>query len=659
MAFVNLANVSVAFGNRDVLDRINLNISSDSRIALAGANGSGKTTLLKIAAGISSPDSGSVSLQKGIRISYLPQSGIVFSGLTLQAEVEKAFNCFEVMIERMRVIEKELSVSFSSPGSDSTGCSASVERLLEEHHHIQESVLASGYYEREKEIDRVLTGLGFLRTDFLKMTEEFSGGWQMRIALARTLLEKPDIMLLDEPTNYLDIEARQWLEEFIGRYSGGVLIVSHDRFFLDVTCNEVIELFSGKLNRYRSNYSGYEKTRKLELEALVERFERQQDEIARVEYFIRKFRSNASKASLVQSRIKQLENIERIEIPESLKKIHFHFPPPPHSGREVVMIDNLNKFYGDYQALKNINLAVMKGEKIALAGRNGAGKSTLLRILSQVDRNYTGDLRFGKDVRAGYFSQDFETTLNAENTIIDEIESISPTELIPVLRNLLGAFLFRGDDIFKKISYLSGGEKNRIALLKLLLHPSNLLVLDEPTNHLDLNSKDILLEALRSYSGTLIFVSHDRYFIENLATRVIELENGTARDYPGNYEYYTWLKNRENEEAGDSAGKGRSYMGSSAASAESSGGNARSSREKDKDVKREKRKLEKHAQEIMDRIDALEKEAAEFEEKMSLSEYYSDGQKMKDLKAGLDENKKNQFKLMGEWENLELLLSEN
>ncbi len=650
MAFVNLSGVSVAFGNRDVLDKVNINISEDSRIALAGANGSGKSTLLKIAAGLSKADSGTVSRQKGSRVSYLPQSGIVFSGVPLISEAEKAFSCFEEMIERMHVIEKELTGTTGASSKETA-----LSRLLEEHHNIHESILSSGYYEREKEIDRILTGLGFSRGDFDKMTEEFSGGWQMRIALARTLLEKPDIMLLDEPTNYLDIEARQWLEEFISRFAGGVIIVSHDRFFLDVTCSEVIELFAGKLNRYKGNYSSYEKTRRQELESLVSRYDRQQEEIERIEYFIRKFRSNASKASLVQSRIKQLENIERIEIPESLKKIHFHFPSPPHSGKDVISIESLDKYYGSYHALKDINLSITRGEKIALAGKNGAGKSTLLRILSGSDSLFSGTYRLGKDVKCGYFSQDFEATLTGENTIIEEIESISPTELIPLLRNLLGAFLFRGDDIFKKISYLSGGEKNRIALLKLLLHPVNLLVLDEPTNHLDLNSKDILLDALKSYTGTLIFVSHDRYFIENLATRVIELDEGSAKDYPGDYEYYIWSKEKTENLMSGSGGSGRQEKESRPEAAQ---GRAISNREKDKTVKREKRKLEKRADEVMALIDKLEKEASDFENKMGLPEYYSDGLKIKELKILLDESKKKQIDLMSEWESIEMEMKE-
>ena len=644
--FVNIADVSVAFGSRDVINKVNLNISESSKIALSGANGSGKTTLLKVIAGIMAADKGSVVRQKEARVSYLPQSGVVYFGKTLFDEVDKAFLCFQKIIEKIREIEKELALCKEGEKN--------VSPLIAEHHSLQEAVLNSGYYEREGVIEATLTGLGFSKTDFNKMTESFSGGWQMRIALARTLLENPDILLLDEPTNYLDIEARQWLEDFLNKFKGGYIIVSHDRFFLDVTCNEVIELFNGKLSRYKGNYTAYEKTREQELESLVNRYERQQEEIEKIEYFIRRFRYNASKATLVQSRIKQLENIEKIEIPESLKKIHFKFPPPPHSGKEVLVIEDLNKFFGDFQALKNINFYVTRGEKVALAGKNGAGKSTLLRILSQIDKNYSGNIKLGKDVSIGYFSQDFEATLDSNGSVIGVIESSSPTELIPSLRNLLGAFLFRGDDILKKISYLSGGEKSRIALLKLLLHPSNLLILDEPTNHLDLNSKDILLEALKKYSGTLIFVSHDRYFIENLATRVIELDSGVAKDYPGEYGYYLFRKQKEEEEKSNTENNTtRQYFSVQKESRPEQAGE----REKEKAVKKEKRKLEKRGEEIMALVDALEQEAKEIEELMGKPEVYSDGQKIKELKETLRQNKNNQAALVSEWENIEAAIN--
>jgi len=651
MPFVNITGISVAFGNRDVIDKINLNISENSKISLAGANGSGKTTLLKVIVGQIKPDDGSVSMQKETRISYLPQSGITYSGQTLFNEADKAFLTFQKMIERITEIEKELALCNEGEKT--------ISPLLEEHHILNEAVLNSGYYEREGEIETVLIGLGFSRADFEKLTDSFSGGWQMRIALARTLLEKPDILLLDEPTNYLDIEAREWLEDFLNKFRGGYIIVSHDRYFLDVTCNEVIELFKGKLSRYKGNYSTYEKMRKLELESLVQRYERQQEEIEKTEQFINRFRYNASKAALVQSRVKQLGNIERIEIPENLKKMRFKFPSPPHSGKEVLVIEDLNKKYGDFHALKNVNFYVTRGEKIALAGKNGAGKSTLLRILSQTDKDYSGDIKLGKDVSIGYFSQDFEATLNNNNSVIELIESSSPTELIPSLRGLLGAFLFRGDDIQKKISYLSGGEKNRIALLRLLLHPSNLLILDEPTNHLDLNSKDILLEALKKYSGTLIFVSHDRYFIEKLATRVIELDNGISKDYPGEYDYYLFRKQKELEEK--TGNQDMSIFTGTISKENSDQKNTRTDqtedREKEKALKKEKRKLEKRAEEIMVLVDNLEQQSKKIEEMMGMVEYYSDGQKIKELKESLQQNKNKEAELLFEWESIEAALN--
>ncbi len=645
MAFLHLAGVSTAFGDRDILKNINLNISDSSRIALSGANGSGKSTLLKIAAGITKPDSGTVSQQRGSRVSYLPQSGLTYSGASLYAEAEKAFSIFDSVLERISALEKELA----SVTDDSENTRSSIE----EHHHLQEKLLSSGYYERDREIYKILNGLGFSENDLTRMTDEFSGGWQMRIALARVLLEKPDILFLDEPTNYLDIEARYWLEDFISSYPGGVVIVSHDRFFLDSTVNEIIELFNGDLKKYRGNYSDYEKLRSQELEELVKRYRQQEEEIAKVEYFIRKFRFNASKASLVQSRVKYLETIDRIEIPESLKKIHFTFPSPPHSGKEVLMIDDLSKSYGELKVLDRVSLNIRKGEKVVFAGKNGAGKTTLLKIVSAHDDDYEGDVRTGTDVRRGYFSQDFESTLSDENNVLEEIESSSPTEMIPQLRNLLGAFLFRGDDIFKKVSVLSGGEKNRVALLKLLLKPVNLLILDEPTNHLDINSKDILLEALQSYSGTLLFVSHDRYFIENLATRVIEISDGGIRDFPGDYEYYLWRK-AEGEKTDSASGDSEQGIQME----EKVVSSVKLDREQSKALKRERKKLEKKSEQLLHQLEELETEASELEHDMSQRENYSDGEKIRKIKEKLDRNKEKQHEISLEWEETETALSE-
>lgn len=640
MAFVNLSGVSIAFGDRDVLKDANLNINQSTRAAIAGANGSGKTTFLKIMAGVTAPDRGTMTVQKGTRISYLPQAGLSHSGLTLMEETEKSFSYFHSLLEKREIIGRRLENYREETKEEA-------QRLIEEEHEIQEQLLESGFYDRNAVKEKILLGLGFRRSDFDKRTEAFSGGWQMRIALAKILLENPDILLLDEPTNYLDLEARIWLEDFLSAFKGGVVVVSHDRSFLDVTVNEIYELFNGKLNRYKGNYSEYETRRAAELEALVERYKQQQEEIARTEFFIRRFRYQATKAKQVQSRVKYLEGLERIEIPESLKKMHFSFPKPPHSGNDVLMIENLSKAFGENHVINNLDFYVSRGEKIVFAGRNGAGKSTLMRIIAGVDRNHTGTVRYGTDVKIEYFSQDFEATLDNEKTVEEEIEASAPTELIPSIRSLLGAFLFRGDDIYKKISVLSGGEKNRIALLKMLLHPANLLILDEPTNHLDLISKDILLEALKSYTGTVLFVSHDRYFIENLADRVLELGDGKAVSYLGSYSYY--LEKKAQEEAGAGAAAEQPKVQTKTA--------VRPDREEAKQRKRDIRKLERELETVMTELDELDSRCSGLNEKMADPANYSDGAKIKKLKEELEEAERLRDEKTLRWEEIEEALA--
>ncbi|MDR0670491.1 MAG: ABC-F family ATP-binding cassette domain-containing protein [Treponema sp.] len=565
MAFVQFSRVSLAFGDRDILNNLGLHLSSASRAALAGANGSGKTTLMKVIAGLISPDSGERVIQKGSRVSYLPQSGIVHTGKTLRDELETAYHAVEELLRRADEIGQILQDARSDDGKTTL--------LLEEHHRLQEAVEASGYYRREADISLVLEGLGFSGEDADRDTGEFSGGWQMRIALAKVLLEKPDMLLLDEPTNYLDIEARSWLESWLGDFSGGYLLVSHDRYFLDVTVNEVYELFQGNLKRYAGNYSAYETIRQQELESLVKRYEAQQEEIARTESLIRRFRYKASKAAFAQELIKRLEKMERIEIPENLKRISIGFPPPPHAGRIALSLEALGKSYGERRIFSDLDLTVESGERLVVVGRNGAGKTSLLRVIAGVDTAFEGSYRYGTGIRAGYFSQDVAETMNGSRQVLEFLEEEAPTALIPRLRDMLGAFLFRGDDVYKSLSVLSGGEKSRLALLKILLEPVNLLILDEPTNHLDLQSKDILLDTLTSFGGTIIFVSHDRNFMEALSTKTLELaapaedeeaagKTGTCsrlrpqsrvRLFYGNYGYYLDRLEREKTENGKAA----------------------------------------------------------------------------------------------------------
>jgi ATP-binding cassette subfamily F protein 3 len=549
MAFVQFSKVSLAFADRDILKDVSLNLSAGSRASLTGANGSGKSTLMKVIAGKLPADSGDRAVQKGTRVSYLPQSGQVsekpvHQGKRLRDEVESAFDAARDMIGRMEALGGMLETA--------TNDDRRTAGLLEEYHRLQEAVEHSGYYRRDAAVSLVLSGLGFSPADQGREAGEFSGGWQMRIALAKVLLEQPDILLLDEPTNYLDIEARTWLETWLKNFSGGYLLVSHDRYFLDSTVNEVYELFQGRLKRYAGNYTAYEKVRDAEMESLLKQYAEQQEEIARAEDLIRRFRYKATKAAMVQERIKKLEKMERIEIPESLKKIRITLPPPPHSGRVALTLSGLGKSYGPRQVLSGLDLLLESGERLVVAGRNGAGKTTLLRIIAGKDRAYTGTVTYGAGVVPGYFSQDAAEALSGDQQALELLEAEAPAALIPRLRDMLGAFLFRGDDVYKPVSVLSGGEKSRLALLRLLLKPMNLLILDEPTNHLDLHSKDILLDALTSFAGTIIFVSHDRAFMEALSTKTLELrppspETGPAahRLFYGNYAYYLDRLERE------------------------------------------------------------------------------------------------------------------
>jgi len=636
-AFVQLSGISLAFGNRDILKNINLNLSHSSRVALAGANGSGKTTFMKVISGEILSDTGERSQSRNARIGYLPQSGLRFRDKTLRDEVEQAF----VHIRELESERDELAERLAHPDLNEK----SMQSLAERHHEIQEQITASGYYEREAMIYRVLLGLGFQAEDLERETSQFSGGWQMRIALARILLEMPDILLLDEPTNYLDLEARDWLNEFLQKFPGGVLVVSHDRYFLDQVTRETAELFQGVLKIYKGNYSAYEARRSQELEQLEAAWKQQQEEIARIEDFIRRFRYKASKAAQVQSRVKMLEGMDIITIPSSMKKMHFHFPPPPHSGRRVMTLESIGKTYGDHQVLQDINLEITKGDRLNLAGVNGAGKSTLMRIISGEDKDFTGERRLGTDVKIGYFSQDQELVLDPAKTVLETLEDEAPTHLIPKLRGMLGAFLFSDDDIFKKCSVLSGGEKNRLALLKLLLEPVNLLVMDEPTNHLDLTSKDVLLDALKGYEGTLVFVSHDRYFIEQLAGAVMELTPGKAEYFDGDYAYYKWKKEHQNSDNG-SPGKSDSVEEKES----SASGSAKRNRKEDKKRKTEIRRLERLEAQLMEELDGCETEILKNQELLGSPEVYSDAEKARAISQSISSLEKKQSELTQAWE---------
>lgn len=625
MAFVQFSKVSLAFGDRDILKNVSVNLQSGTKSALTGANGAGKSTLIKIMAGLIEPDSGERIAQKDSRIAYLPQSGLVHSGCSLKEEADKAFQWGYDIQKKADEIGELLK---SNPSNS--------DKLAVEHSELIARLEESGWYRREMLSESVLLGLGFSRSDFEKRTEEFSGGWQMRIALAKALMCGPDILLLDEPTNYLDIEARNWLEKFLSDFKGGFLLVSHDRYFLDHTVNIVYELFGGDLKRYPGNFTHYEEVRKVELESLIAEYEKQQQEIHHLEEFINRFGYKATKAAQAQERQKMLDKIleNKIEIPENLKKIHFAFPEAPHSGQLVLTLENVCKNYdGGPNVINSLNLVVEKNERLVVAGRNGAGKSTLLRILAGVDSNYSGTVKYGAGVTVGYFSQDSAEKICGNQTILEYLEEHCPLELIPKMRDMLGAFLFRGDDVFKSINVLSGGEKSRIALLELLLRPVNLLILDEPTNHLDMHSKDVLLDALKDFGGTVIFVSHDRGFIEDLSTKVLELHPGLSREFPGDYKYYM---QRLEDEANGLAGGSFSQVQSETARIQPKS-ETKLSWEEQKKQDAEKRKLVKEVERLEKEILDAEEKKESLEAEMGRPEVYSNGEKAKSVQKKIDE----------------------
>lgn len=625
MAFVQFSKVSLAFGDRDILKNVSVNLQAGTKSALTGANGAGKSTLIKIMAGLIEPDSGERIAQKDSRIAYLPQSGLVHSGCSLKEEADKAFQWGYDIQKKADEIGELLK---SNPSNS--------DKLAVEHSELIARLEESGWYRREMLSESVLLGLGFSRSDFEKRTEEFSGGWQMRIALAKALMCGPDILLLDEPTNYLDIEARNWLEKFLSDFKGGFLLVSHDRYFLDHTVNIVYELFGGDLKRYPGNFTHYEEVRKVELESLIAEYEKQQQEIHHLEEFINRFGYKATKAAQAQERQKMLDKIleNKIEIPENLKKIHFAFPEAPHSGQLVLTLENVCKNYdGGPNVINSLNLVVEKNERLVVAGRNGAGKSTLLRILAGVDSNYSGTVKYGAGVAVGYFSQDSAEKICGNQTILEYLEEHCPLELIPKMRDMLGAFLFRGDDVFKSINVLSGGEKSRIALLELLLRPVNLLILDEPTNHLDMHSKDVLLDALKDFGGTVIFVSHDRGFIEDLSTKVLELHPGLSREFPGDYKYYM---QRLEDEANGLAGGSSSQVQSETARIQPKS-ETKLSWEEQKKQDAEKRKLVKEVERLEKEILDAEEKKESLEAEMGRPEVYSNGEKAKSVQKKIDE----------------------
>ena len=527
---LSLQNAGKRFGPRILFLEANWLIRQKERTALVGANGTGKSTLMKVLAGLEMLDYGSLQQTRGMSIGYLPQEGLRLAGRTVFEE------CLTVFDE-IRAMESEIE-RLAGEMAELDHESAEYEAAAERFSTLQERFHTLDGYALDAQVGTVLTGLGFGKEDWGRPTDVFSGGWQMRIALAKLLLAKPLLLLLDEPTNHLDLETRNWLEDYLKSYPFGYILISHDRYFLDVTIDRTVEIWNKRLNVYQGNYTKYlaqKEERRTQLEAA---YRNQRDQIEHLEAFISRFRYQATKAKQVQSRIKELEKIERIEIPEEEPVIHFRFPQPPPSGRIVVEAENLAKSYGPKHVFSNGRFTIERGDRVALVGVNGAGKSTLIKLLTGVEQPTAGMVKLGHNVLAEYFAQDQYKVLDPEARMLDDISRAAVKVPEVELRSLLGCFLFRGDDVFKPLGVLSGGERNRFALARILVSPSNFLLLDEPTNHLDMRAKDVLLEAIAAFSGTVVFVSHDRYFIDRLATRILEVENGAITPFEGNYEDY-------------------------------------------------------------------------------------------------------------------------
>jgi ATP-binding cassette, subfamily F, member 3 len=650
---IQLTGAGKRFGPKVLFQDLDWLVNPKERAGIVGGNGTGKSTLLKILAGIESLDYGSIVTMKGVSAGYLPQDGLSLSGRSVFAECMTVF-------EDLRLMEVEME-DLTRRMSELDHATSEYSQVAERFHRVENEFSAREGYAIEAQVGAVLSGLGFSREDWLRRTEEFSGGWQMRIALAKLLLEKPNLLLLDEPTNHLDLEARNWLESYLASYPNAFVMVSHDRFFLDVTVSRTIEIWNKRVHFYVGNYSKYEILKTERRAQLKAAYNNQQEKIQHLEAFINRFRAQATKAKQVQSRIKELEKIERIEIPPDEETIHFKFPQPKASGRVVAEFQRVSKSYGDKFVFGNASFIIERGDRVALVGVNGAGKSTLIKILAGAEPVTTGEFTLGHNVEADYFAQDQYKELDPDARMIDDLSTVATRSTNTELRTILGSFLFSGDDVFKQIGVLSGGERNRYALARMLLRPGNFMLLDEPTNHLDMRAKDVLLNALKDFTGTVVFVSHDRYFIDNLATRVFEVGEGQVTPFPGNYEDYIWRKeggpDRNGAPPSEAAKPAEKSHVASKPVAKPSDAPVPAEDDKSRRLNPIKlRQMKNRARAIEDEITRLEVEIADLQ--LALGNFVSVEQTV-ELSELLAARRKDLETLMAEWEEVEETIQAN
>jgi len=644
---IQLTGAGKRYGPRILFENVDWLITPNERAGIVGANGTGKSSLLKILDGIEGLDSGGIVTQKGVSIGYLPQEGLSLSGRSVFAECMTVFAGLRALEDEQEALTRRMAEL------DPAG--AEYAQVAERFHRAEGEFRARDGYAIEAQVGAVLSGLGFAQREWKRRTEEFSGGWQMRIALAKLLLEKPNLLLLDEPTNHLDLEARNWLEEYLSSYLYAFVLVSHDRYFLDVTVRKIVELWNKGLHVYTGGYSRYEVLKTERRAQLQAAYSNQQDKIQQLEAFINRFRAQATKARQVQSRIKELEKIGRIEIPPDERAIHFSFPQPKPSGRVVAEFKKVAKSYGANLVFSDAEFIIERGDRVALVGINGAGKSTLIKILAGAEPVTAGEYTLGHNAQPDYFAQDQYKELDQNARMIDDLGTVAPRATNTELRSILGCFLFSEDDVFKPIGVLSGGERNRYALARMLMVPSNFMLLDEPTNHLDMRAKDVLLTALQDYTGTVVFVSHDRYFLDTLATRVIEVENGKVHVYPGNYEDYVWRKSGGGSAPGwasEEVAPPSPIVASSAAPSQEALGKAADKRLNP--IKLRQMKDRRHA--IEDEVTRLEVEIADYELALGSFVNTEETRRLTELLHG---RRSDLEALMAEWEEVAQVIETN